>query len=150
MARSTRLITVGSIALCGYGIVLALLWANALNVALSAQQSQAPAAIDWTGTYAVEGSSPTGPYTARLDIGRHGEVYEVQWTFPQGDMMFGVGFVYNGDLVVGYTAGSPGVIVYHVVERTPLTLEGRWTGWGFDRVSPERAVKGQPAIRAGR
>lgn len=112
--------------------------------------AQAPAAIEWTGTYAAEGSSPTGPYTARLDMLRHGEAYEVQWTFPQGDMMLGVGFVYNGDLVVGYTAGGPGVIVYHVVKDHPLELAGRWTGWGFDTVSQERAIKGPPAIRAQR
>lgn len=147
MARWTRLINVGSIGLS----IGALLWATALNVPMSAaQRPQAPQAIDWTGTYAVEGSSPTGPYTAQLAILRHGEAYEVQWTFPQGDMMLGVGFVYNGDLVVGYVAGGPGVIVYHVVEEKPLTLAGRWTGWGFDTVSPERAVKGPAAIRASR
>lgn len=111
--------------------------------------AQAPA-IDWSGTYAVEGSSPTGKYTAQLAILRHGEAYEAQWTFPNGDGMLGVGFVYNGDLIIGYTGGGPGVIVYHVVEQAPLTLEGRWTGWGFDTVSPERAVKGPPAIRASR
>lgn len=117
--------------------------------AIGVVRAQAPP-IDWTGTYATEGSSPTGTYTARLEIRRHGDAYEAQWTFPNGDGMIGVGMVYNGDLVVGYIGGGPGVIVYHVVERTPLTLVGAWIGWGFDAVQRERAVKGPPAIQARR
>ena len=137
-------IAVGVIAVQGVGYA-----AQAVQTpALPARPALPP--IDWIGTYAAEGSSPTGTYTATMAILRHGETYEVQWTFPNGDGMIGVGFVYNGDLVVGYTGAGPGVIVYHVVERTPLTLEGRWTGWGVDTVSPERAVKGPPAARAQR
>ena len=138
-------IVVGACVIAGQGVGHA---AQAVQTPPLPARPQPP--IDWIGTYTAEGSSPTGTYTATMAIVQHGQAYEVQWTFPNGDGMVGVGFLYNGDLVVGYTGGGPGVIVYHVVARTPLTLEGRWTGWGFDTVSPERAVKGPPAARAQR
>lgn len=103
---------------------------------------------DLPGSYAVTGSSPTGTYTAALTLTPHGPVYEARWTFPQGDFMVGVGFLHEGQLVIGFE--PTGVIVYSVGTEIPLTLSGRWTGWGFESVHEERAVKGPPAIRARR
>lgn len=114
----------------------------------SGPAAQAPP-IAWAGTYAAEGSSPSGTYTATTTITVHGAAYELRWTFPRGDFMVGVGFVSGDRLIVGYEPG-PGVIAYRVVRSHPLTLVAEWTAWGFTTVHTERLVKGPPAIRASR
>lgn len=106
---------------------------------------------DLSGTYASDGDAPNGAYTATTAILKHGEVYEVQWTFPRGDRMLGVGFVDGDRFVVGYDGGrAPGVIVYRVVADKPLTFEGRYVGWGFDKPYMERMVTGPAGTRAAR
>lgn len=120
-----------------------------LDMAAFAQAPPLP--VDLSGTYASEGNAPNGTYTATTEIIKHdGGVYQVQWTFPRGDGMVGVGFVDGDRFVVGYDAGAPGVIVYRLVSDKPLTFEGRYTGWAFDKPYTERMVKGPAAIQAQR
>lgn len=136
-------------------LVIPLLALLGVTVGDAAPQTHAlPATLE--GTYAATGSSPAGTYTARTDLIAHGPVYEVRWTFPQGDGMVGVGFAEGDRLVVGFAVGGPGgapvagVGVYRVVAQAPLTLEAQWTSWGFTTLERERLVKGPPAIRAAR
>lgn len=121
------------------------------SVIIGDLSAQAPAAIDWTGTYAVTGTLPEGPYAASARV-TGGPVFQIEWTIPHGDhndTMQGVGFVEDGLLIVGFIPG-PGVMAYRVVQGLPLTLEARWTVLGVNQFQSERMVKGPPAIRAAR
>lgn len=132
---------------------VAFVVALALVAPGSAQQAAVP--VDFTGTYSVTGTAPDGAYTATAELIAHGPVYEIRWTFPQGDGMAGVGFVEGDALIVGFATATQfgataGTGLYRVTVKQPLTLEGRWTGWGHTEISTERLVKGPPAIRAQR
>lgn len=134
--------------LIGASVAVLALGLLALSFTGSAQTS---AAIDWTGTYAVTGTLPEGPYAASARV-TGGPVFQIEWTIPHGDhsdTMQGVGFVEDGLLIVGFIPG-PGVMAYRVVQGLPLTLEARWTVLGVNQFQSERMVKGPPAIRAQR
>jgi len=116
-----------------------------LLMPLSAQRIQLPA--DLSGVYTAVGSTPAGAYTARATIHKHNQVYSIEWLFPQGDGMIGVGFVHGGEFVVGFE--GPGVAVYRITNDKPLTLEAQWGGWGMETLNHEQLIKGEQApIRA--
>mgnify|MGYP001591949051 CR=1 FL=1 len=101
---------------------------------------------DLSGTYAVTGDAPNGPYQATATVAQRGRVYEVRWTFADGGVILGVGFVQEDRFMVGYVPG-PGVISYRAVVDRPLTLEAQWTTWGEMTVYSERMIEGPPPVR---
>ena len=114
------------------------------------QGGMRPLPADLSGTYSAAGTGPNGTYTVTTEITKHGDVYEVRWTFPRGDGMVGIGFVDGDRFIVGYDGGTPGVSVYWATSARPLTLDGRYAGWGFATTYGERMVKGPPALQAAR
>lgn len=124
--------------------VLTMVIAALLGAA--AQSPTRPLPADLSGTYAVSGDAPNGPYQATATVAQRGRVYEVRWTFADGGVILGVGFVQEDRFMVGYVPG-PGVISYRAVVDRPLTLEAQWTTWGEMTVYSERMIEGPPPAR---
>ena len=62
-----------------------------------------------------------------VQIGKHGDVFYLQWAFASGPRTVGVGIV-NGDvLAVSYFGRTVGVVLYQI---DGATLEGCWSDVG--------------------
>lgn len=85
------------------------------------------------GTYDLFGSNPgsdTVDYQGTVFIKRSGDIYDLQWNFPGGQLQRGVGILDRGVLSVGYidmsegSVSEAGAVSYTVDSREKL--RGTW------------------------
>lgn len=96
--------------------------------------AQTPDQIDLEGAYLASGLNADGnEYGAILEIKQRGDVVHARWTYPRGEPTYGIGFMREGVLILGYHGGAA---VYRVVNGT-LT-EGQWVSGDGTKVMIER------------
>lgn len=92
-------------------------------------RTQEPSAstIDLSGVYECRGVSQNDKaYEGFVEIFKNGEIYFIHWIIGSGHQ-FGVGFVRDGKLIVGFADVSTGVGVYKIEPDAKLT--GEWTAF---------------------
>jgi hypothetical protein len=105
---------------------------RALLILLVALATTAPAkmqALDPSGTYRCDGTSPDGrTYQGVVQIVRNGEAYLLRWVTPGGVANIGVGVMTGNTLSVAFFGRSSGVIAYALDGNKRLA--GEWTDLG--------------------
>lgn len=84
---------------------------------------------DITGIYDCRGLRGDGAaYRGIVEIVPHKGVYQVVWTFGDGERHLGIGIVNGNVLAVSYFGGTPGVVAYRIEQSEKgAQLIGQWT-----------------------
>jgi len=116
--------------------------APAKNSNSSTTSASTAAPPDIAGNYNVVGSNPDGGnYKGKLEVIKHGDVYQFRWN--AGTQYDGVG-VQNEKIVAVAFANGPngkgcGVVDYDI--QSDGTLAGKWGYWGVNEAGNESATR---------
>ncbi len=100
---------------------------------------------DLTGVYLCEGQNADGKtYYGLVDVQQTAATYHLRWFFQGGTLVYGVGFMDRGALIVGSGRGEFLSVAVYTVGKD--TLKGAWTMQGSGSKFTETLTKAPPGV----